>query len=186
MDYKEIFSNRLITLREEREITQQELADELGITRQSLSLYEKAERTINIELLAKIADFFSVSTDYLMGRTDKATLEESIQTTCKTTGLTEQAVLSILNANNSYGMTYILNHILETKSELLYPVLTNLYLAGNTKNTENTQAFSMNFRKVNAITNEEYAELQRMRLNKAFEKLADDVIQRLREDKENG
>ncbi len=67
MCYKENFSKRLIYLRDKKGITQQELADNLNITRQSLSLYEKAERTINIELLAKIADFFNVSTDYLLG-----------------------------------------------------------------------------------------------------------------------
>ncbi len=95
MDYKETFAKRLISLREQKNITQQELADELGITRQSLSLYEKAERTINIELLARIADFFNVSTDYLMGRTDIATLDESIQTACKVTGLSEEAIRKI-------------------------------------------------------------------------------------------
>lgn len=92
MDYKETFAKRLISLREQKNITQQELADALGITRQSLSLYEKAERTINIELLAKIADFFNVSADYLMGRTDTATLDEGIQTACKVTGLKEKSI----------------------------------------------------------------------------------------------
>ena len=42
MDYRIEFSKRLIQLREQRGITQQELADKLKITRQSLSLYEKA------------------------------------------------------------------------------------------------------------------------------------------------
>lgn len=74
MEYREKFAQRLVYLREQKGISQQELADNLNITRQSLSLYEKAERTINIELLAKIADFFNVSTDYLMGRTDTATM----------------------------------------------------------------------------------------------------------------
>lgn len=116
MDYKETFAQRLINLREQKNITQQELADELGITRQSLSLYEKAERTINIELLAKIADFFNVSTDYLMGRTDTETLNEDIQTACKVTGLSEDAVKNIRkitmqeNEKNMYKeLMYIIN-----------------------------------------------------------------------------
>lgn len=100
MNYKETFAQRLIELREQKNITQQELAEELGITRQSLSLYEKAERTINIELLAKIADFFNVSTDYLMGRTDTATLDESIQTACKITGLTASSIHNLQNLKN--------------------------------------------------------------------------------------
>lgn len=113
MDYKETFSKRLISLREQKNITQQELADQLGITRQSLSLYEKAERTINIELLAKIADFFNVSTDYLMGRTNTATLDESIQTACKVTGLSEEAVKNLNNINILYApMIKFINKII--------------------------------------------------------------------------
>lgn len=42
MDYRIEFSKRLIQLREQRGITQQELADKLKITRQSLSLYRKS------------------------------------------------------------------------------------------------------------------------------------------------
>ena len=100
MDYKEEFSKRLIQLREQKGFTQQQLADSIGITRQSLSLYEKAERTINFELLAKIADFFNVSTDYLMGRTDVASMNEDLQTACKVTGLSESAVIAIRNIHD--------------------------------------------------------------------------------------
>lgn len=96
MNYKEEFSKRLIHLREQKGLTQQQLADKLQITRQSLSLYEKAERTINIELLAKIADFFNVSTDYLMGRTDVISMNEDIQAACKVTGLSEKAINEII------------------------------------------------------------------------------------------
>lgn len=96
MNYKEEFSKRLIWLREQKGLTQQQLADNLQITRQSLSLYEKAERTINIELLAKIADFFNVSTDYLMGRTDVTSMNEDIQVACKVTGLSEKAINEII------------------------------------------------------------------------------------------
>lgn len=95
MEYREKFAQRLVYLREQKGISQQELADNLNITRQSLSLYEKAERTINIELLAKIADFFNVSTDYLMGRTDTATMNEDLQTACRVTGLGDHDVLRI-------------------------------------------------------------------------------------------
>ena len=125
MDYRIEFSKRLIQLREQRGITQQELADKLKITRQSLSLYEKAERTINIELLARIADFFNVSTDYLMGRTDTATMNEDIQTACKITGLSEEAInkfAKILNDNEKYEYTITIDDIIGDYHfpELLY------------------------------------------------------------------
>lgn len=92
MNYKENFAERLVLLRESAGITQQQLADELGITRQSLSLYEKAERTINIDLLAKISDYFNVPTDYLMGRTEAKSLIGDIANACNVTGLSEEAV----------------------------------------------------------------------------------------------
>lgn len=64
------FAKILSELREQKGITQQQLANAIGITQQTLSRYEKAERTINIELLTKIAVFFNVPTDYLLGLSD--------------------------------------------------------------------------------------------------------------------
>jgi len=114
MDYRAEFSKRLILLREQHGITQQELADQLEITRQSLSLYEKAERTINIELLAKIADFFNVTTDYLMGRTEVSSMEADIQIACKVTGLKNDYIETLkaatnerINNKNSSDKTFI-------------------------------------------------------------------------------
>lgn len=99
---KEVFAERLIGLREDWKITQQELADELGITRQSLSLFEKGERTINIELLVKIAKYFEVTVDYLLGQTNAATTETTTREVCDYTGLSEKAV-NILRAYNVYS-----------------------------------------------------------------------------------
>lgn len=60
----------LILLRQNRGLTQQELADKLGITRASLSHYEKGRREMNYNLLIQTADFFNVSIDYLLERED--------------------------------------------------------------------------------------------------------------------
>ncbi|HBH95036.1 MAG TPA: hypothetical protein DDX91_04740, partial [Ruminococcaceae bacterium] len=100
METKEIFAKRLVKLREEKEITQQTLADDLGITRQSLSLYEKAERTINIDLIVKIADYFDVSTDYLLGRTTNKTTDIDLQAVCDYTGLSEKAIIFLHTLSN--------------------------------------------------------------------------------------
>jgi len=95
VNYKEKFSKRLIQLRKQKGFTQQQFADLLGISCSALSYYEADKRTINIELLAKIADFFNVSTDYLLGRTDVESVNEDMQTACKVTGLSESAVAAI-------------------------------------------------------------------------------------------
>lgn len=55
-------------LRLEREWTQEELADRLGVSRQALGNYERELREPGIDLLIKLADTFNVSIDALVGR----------------------------------------------------------------------------------------------------------------------
>ena len=69
-----MFSNRLKSLRTQHHKTQQEMADVLGISRQGYAKYENNLGEPDNSTLAKLADFFEVSTDYLLGRTDKLTL----------------------------------------------------------------------------------------------------------------
>lgn len=102
MDIKEVFAQRLIQLREDNNITQQTLADDLEITRQSLSLYEKADRTINIDLLYKIAKYFDVSADYLLGLTNNKTLDITVKAICEYTGLNDEAIESLADFVDPY------------------------------------------------------------------------------------
>lgn len=106
MDTTSIFAKRLSKLREEKGISQQVLADALGVTRQSLSVYEKAERTINTELLVRIANYFKVSADYLLGLSDVATLDADIQVVGKYTGLSETAIGVISSFKDLYVVLY--------------------------------------------------------------------------------
>ena len=61
---------RLKELRNKKGISQLRLATELNTTQNTISRYETGEREPGIEELIKIADFFHVSVDYLIGRTD--------------------------------------------------------------------------------------------------------------------
>lgn len=63
--------DRIALMREKRGMTQEELSAKLGISRASLSHYEKNRREPDYETLNKIADFFHISLDYLVGRTDE-------------------------------------------------------------------------------------------------------------------
>ena len=58
---------RLKSLRKEKDLTLEELAQALGMTKQVLSRYERGEREADYKTLVKIADFFEVSIDYLIG-----------------------------------------------------------------------------------------------------------------------
>ena len=61
---------RIKELRTEKNISQNEMAKILGITQQAVSAYEKGLREPDLETLKKTANFFNVSIDYLLGRSD--------------------------------------------------------------------------------------------------------------------
>lgn len=62
--------SRIKTLREKRGIIQEILAAELGITQQMLSKYEKDVTVIKVDILKRLAEYFNVTTDYLLGVSD--------------------------------------------------------------------------------------------------------------------
>lgn len=61
---------RIRNLREDKDLTQTNIANYLHITQRTYSRYENDERAIPIEILSKLADFHNTSVDYLIGRTD--------------------------------------------------------------------------------------------------------------------
>jgi len=61
---------RLAELRNKKGLSQAQLAQYLKITHQAYSLYETNKRQMNYETLCLLADFYEVSTDYLLGRMD--------------------------------------------------------------------------------------------------------------------
>lgn len=63
-------SNRIKELRLEKGLSQRKIAEETGISQQSLSFYEKGDRNPKIETWQKLADYFGVSVSYLQGVSD--------------------------------------------------------------------------------------------------------------------
>ena len=62
---------RLKKLRKEKNISQLKLATDLNMNQNTISRYENKEREADYETLIKMADYFDVSLDYLLGRSDK-------------------------------------------------------------------------------------------------------------------
>lgn len=62
--------NRIKLLREEKKIRQDELAKVLSISPSAVGMYERDEREPNDEITLKLAEYFGVSTDYLLGKSD--------------------------------------------------------------------------------------------------------------------
>lgn len=66
-----MFPIRLETLRKARKLSQQYMGDYLGVTRQAYAKYENGDSEPDIATINKLASFFDVSTDFLLGKTDK-------------------------------------------------------------------------------------------------------------------
>ena len=67
------FKTRLKQLRNERGISQRQLAEFLKVAPSTISMYENGQREPNFEVLESLADFFNVDLNYLLGKTNKTT-----------------------------------------------------------------------------------------------------------------
>lgn len=74
VNYLESLGYRIKYLRERNNISQIEFAKKIGVSNTVLSRYESGDRKPDYDTLQLIADFFDVSTDYLLGRTDTLAL----------------------------------------------------------------------------------------------------------------
>lgn len=64
------FGEILAELRQDKGMTQADLAIKLNVAKSSISNYETGQRRAHTELICKVADIFEVSTDYLLGRSE--------------------------------------------------------------------------------------------------------------------
>ncbi len=71
------FAHRLKQLRKDFKLTQEELSKKLSSSRSTIAGYETERKEPDYETLKKIADFFNISIDYLLGRTDVRSQEQN-------------------------------------------------------------------------------------------------------------
>lgn len=64
------FGERLRLLRTEKKLSQQDFANQIKLSKSSVNMYERNEREPGLETLEKIADYFNVDLDYLLGKSD--------------------------------------------------------------------------------------------------------------------
>ncbi|WP_029228402.1 helix-turn-helix domain-containing protein [Caldicellulosiruptor acetigenus] len=74
-----LFRFRLKELREEKNISRSDLAEILGVSTQTIANYENGHREPNFDTLLKIAEYFDVTVDYLIGNSDFRTREEEFK-----------------------------------------------------------------------------------------------------------
>lgn len=74
-----MFGKRIVSLRKEKGLTQSELANRIGISRSALSLYEIEKREPDTGTLLELANYFGVSTDYLLGRSHERIKNDDLE-----------------------------------------------------------------------------------------------------------
>lgn len=74
------FSSRIKELRTSLGLTQVEFAEKIGTTQATLSSYENTDKTPSLEIVKNIADTFSISIDWLLGRSEKQSLSLELST----------------------------------------------------------------------------------------------------------
>lgn len=93
------FPSRLREIMKDTGTKQKDLAQALGVKPQTVSLYTQGQSFPDVNNLAKIAHFFGVSADYLIGLSNTPSVEEDMQVACKVTGLREKAINALKGAD---------------------------------------------------------------------------------------
>lgn len=110
--------NRINTLLAEQGVKQKELAQHLQVPDNTISYFVKGTRTPNTSQITKIAQFFGVSSDYLLGLSNAESTDKDIQFISKFTGLSDTSI-RILNCFNGSHIPQITNLLLETETCML-------------------------------------------------------------------
>lgn len=126
---KNLFADRLDDLVEEKKesiktsnkdkknstkISNKEIAEGIQISESQLSKVLYAQTELGISGLVKIAEYFNVSTDYLLGLTDLKSPKEDFKTIHKVTGLLDEGIKNLYSMNRKHdGSIYVLNLLLD-------------------------------------------------------------------------
>ena len=92
-----IFKKRLKDLRNEKGLSQDKLADDLGVSKGAISYYETGQRAPDIVVLSAMADYFKVSADYLLGRTEVKSADTKTRDICDYLDLSDNSIFALKN-----------------------------------------------------------------------------------------
>lgn len=91
-NFAKLLSELLQKVKTEKGIIQDDVAKAIGVSRQALGKWANGETVPDILDLKKLAIYFDVSADYLLGLTDNKTLDITVKAICEYTGLSEDAI----------------------------------------------------------------------------------------------
>ena len=150
-EYYEAFPDRLRGLMKKYGKTQQDIADEIGKSRQAISFYTDGQSSPDWKTIVKIARCFNVSTDYLLGLTDVESTNPDIGALVMSLGFDEQAASALiaLTSIESAAPMCMLNSLLLLSPELIeklsdrflmYVLLKHLDIASSVKDQVGTDS----------------------------------------------
>ncbi len=106
-DYLKIAGKRIAKLREDRGLTQKNLAGKLHVDTSTIGHCERG-RNIPIDMLCQIAKYFETSTDYLLGLTDCKTTKTNYRALCDAIGIDDTAIEILKKINFVYEGQYLI------------------------------------------------------------------------------
>ena len=117
------YSNRIRELRKNKSLSQEQLADKLGVTKQAISQLERGTRKPSMAMLESLCDFFNVSSDYLLGKEDV------------TIRIVDKNGIRKLDAMEIYHQNPEIDHIVKSIRD--NPAMHTLFVVANESNPEN-------------------------------------------------
>lgn len=124
----ENMNENILKLRKDFKLSQEELAERVGVTRQTISNWELGETQPNVEQLKKLSEIFKVSIDELVGNDVKGMLVEKISNTEKLAGM----IIKILKV---IGVIFVVLLVIDVISLIVFGVIKSDYSVSK----ENTQ-----------------------------------------------
>gem|GEM_PF-3759621 len=106
-----VFAKRLRQLLKETKTSHQKLAENIGVTQQSVSLWGSGQTFPDMYKFKKIAEYFGVSYDYLYGDTKSKSHQNML--ICEELGLSDEAVENLKELNDSDDLSEIMSELLE-------------------------------------------------------------------------
>ena len=82
-----MIGNRIKLLREEKKLKQEDLAKIIDVSPSAIGMYERDAREPNDNITLKLAEYFGVTTDYLLGKSDVRNFDKNIQGVEKNSGV---------------------------------------------------------------------------------------------------
>jgi transcriptional regulator with XRE-family HTH domain len=99
---KALFPTRLRELRVEKGVSQEALSKVLGVSKSTIGLWENGDTLPDAKAIYDLAEYFKVSTDYILCRTRAKTTDADVAAICKKTGLTEDFVKCFIIQKEKY------------------------------------------------------------------------------------